>query len=69
MLAQSAPPALDEPPETGIFGDADHRGHPVRAIATTAATGIMALESLAFYSPLSIPLPEARDRVHDVMLP
>jgi len=41
----------------------------VRAVAATAATNIMALESLAFYSPISIPLPEALDGVHDVMLP
>jgi hypothetical protein len=69
MRGCSAPPALDEPPETGIFCHADKRSCPWRVVAATAATGIMALEGLAFSSPLSILWPEALDGVHDVMLP
>jgi hypothetical protein len=61
----STPPA-DKQPETGILRDAHNRG---RALGTVVPANLIALEGLAFYAPISIPLPEALYGVHDFLLP
>jgi hypothetical protein len=62
----SAPLATGLHPENGIFRDAHNRG---RALGAVVPAHVLALEGLAFYSPISIPLPEALYEVHDLMLP
>jgi len=48
-------------PETGIFRTARKRG---RTLGRVVPANRMALEGLAFDSPLSIPLPKAREGIH-----
>jgi hypothetical protein len=66
IVALSAPSAFHEHPETEIFRDTHNR---CGALGTVWLINLLALEGLAFGSPISIPLPETLYEVHTMLLP